>query len=166
MDDELLEKIDSLWFFSSVLRPSSHLITQNSEISKRRPEFTDAEKQNQEEQEQTMAKDPSQMDRKVKGGHCCKEIAGLEKRREKRKEMKSKNRVQNCIQQSSPEMKLEERTPFSVLYDSQMRNRGRRNEQVGIESQFRHLTMPLTSDDLAMKAKLRSWAYAVACSVR
>jgi hypothetical protein len=166
MDDELLEKIDALWFFSSVLRSSSRLLTQNAEISKKSPEYTIAEKkQNQAEQEQTTEKEPSKMDPKLKGGHYCKEIADLEKRREKRKGRKSKNRVQKWIQESSPGMKLEERAPFSVLYDRQLRN-SRSNERVGIDSQFRHLTMPTVRDDFAMKAQLRSWAYAVGCSVR
>lgn len=169
MDDDFLENMDSLWFFSSVLRPSPHLhlhlLTPNAEISTNSHEYTDAEKRDQGVQEQIIAIEPSQTDPKVKEGRNCEEIAGLEKRREKRKGRKSKNRVQKWIQQSSPGMQLEERTPFAVLYDCQMGN-GRSNERGGTGSQFRHLTMPPVRDDLAMKAQLRSWAYAVACSVR
>lgn len=163
MDVELLEKIDSFWFFSSVLRPSSQLLTEIDKISTKSNEYTDAEKQQRSVGEQTAAIDARQNE---KENSNCIEIAGVEKRRGKRKGRKSKNRVQKWIQQSSAGMQWEERTPFAVLYDRQIRN-SRSNERSGIDSKSRRLTtLPMVRDDLAMKEQLRSWAYAVACSVR
>ncbi|KAG0539260.1 hypothetical protein BDA96_03G307500 [Sorghum bicolor] len=142
--DAVLSSMDSLWFYSSVfLRPSSNSKHKESECA--------------EEPQQDSA---SETNKTTSGGRpcqppkCVKEAAAQTGRRAEGGTVRIAD-ARGCSWEWDERM---------VAWQKEQRRRAR--VAAAARARCSQTMMPPPGEGVAMKAHLRSWAHAVACSVR
>jgi hypothetical protein len=141
--DAVLSSMDSLWFYSSVfLRPSS-----------KHKESECAEEPQQDSASETN-KTTSGRGRPCQPPKCVKEAAAQTGRR-------AEGGMVRIVAARGCSWEWDERM---VVWQKEQRRRAR--VAAAARARCSQATMPPPGEGVAMKAHLRSWAHAVACSVR
>ncbi|TVU01572.1 hypothetical protein EJB05_52944, partial [Eragrostis curvula] len=146
--DEVLESMDSLWFYSSVflLQPSSkHKQNEHKQIEC--PEELNARQQQDSSENHGMSSESS-----CQGPRCVKEVVAAASCR-KPPAIERRTAAGSCRES-------DERV------DLWLKKQRRPTRVVAVPARCSPAPMPPHDDGMAMKAHLRSWAHAVACSVR
>ncbi|XP_019706756.1 uncharacterized protein [Elaeis guineensis] len=185
MDDEMiLESLDSLWFFSNILSPSSPITC-----------FNEKNTQDSHLSDPRKAKQPAPttqilQSHQLKSPNICLQAVGKatgsEGQATKRENSEaSKHLKESYVEQrkkkSNREQGMKKLQRFRVFTDlglsfGELGSDGRpcctlweqqrMARSYGLRQPFRCYKMPPMSDGLAMKEHLKSWAHAVACTVR